>query len=245
VKDFWLGLGELARAAWGLLLSANFELMHWSASLRPLAVACVAVLALTAAVIGARRPMVRLVAGAAGVGLGFAYAARFEPWLPFLHVSLDSLGWDLALVFGIFGAATPEGFTFVLSGLLFGSGLASLFRSSERAFAFLPGFLLGGAAGVMAFPFVAALVSSFGGGWVCACALAALFPKATLGGYLESHPLATFGIGLAIGAAGFVGQLSGVHVGRLGVPTDGGPSLSGHGARAARGGKAKRAASSN
>jgi len=185
--------------------------------------------------------MVRLVAGAAGVGLGFAYAARFEPWLPFLHISLSRLGWDLALVFAIFGAATPEGFTFALSGLLFGSSLASLFRSSERAFAFLPGFLLGGAAGVMAFPLVAAMVASFGGGWVCAAALAALFPRATLGGYLHAHPLLILGLGFAIGATGFIGQLSGVHVGRLGIPTEGHPAAD----AGNRKGKTKRVPSSN
>jgi hypothetical protein len=154
------------------------------------------------------------------MGLGFAYAARFEPWLPFLHVSLRSLGWDLALVFGIFGAAIPEGLIFALSGVLFGTGLASLFRSSERAYAFIPGFLLGGAAGVMAFPLVAAVVASFGGGWVCAAALAALFPRATLGGYLQGHAWVTLGIGLGIGLSGFAGQLSGVHIARLGSTAD-------------------------
>ncbi len=215
-----MGLEELVRAGWFLVLGTNQDLMIWTASLRPVAVACLAAFALTAAVIGARRPMVRLVAGAAGAAIGFAYAARFEPWLPFLHISLQSLGWDLALVFGIFGAATPEGFSFALSGLLCGSGLASLFRSNERTYAFIPGFLLGGAAGVMAFPLVAAMVSAFGGGWICAAALAALFPRATLGGYLQAHPLATLAIGLAIGVTGFIGQLSGVHVGRLGVPTE-------------------------
>jgi hypothetical protein len=220
VSDLVEGLGELARAGWGLVGQINQDLIHWTASLRPLAVACLAALSLVAAVVGGRRPMVRLVAGAAGMGLGFVYAARFEPWLPFLHVSLRSLGWDLALVFGIFGAATPEGLTFALSGILFGTSLASLFRSSERTYAFIPGFLLGGAAGVMAFPFVAAVVASFGGGWVCAAALAALFPRATLGGYLQSHAWVTLGVGLGIGLSGFAGQLSGVHIGRLGVSTD-------------------------
>ena len=229
MNDLFLGLGELARSSWSLVDATNQALIGWAASLRPLAVACVAALSLTAAVIGARRPMVRLVAGAAGVGLGFAYAARFEPWLPFLHISLQSFGWDLALAFGIFGAATPEGFTFVLSGLLVASGLASLFRSSERAYAFIPGFLLGGAAGSMAFPLVAALVASFGGGWVCAAALAALFPRATLGGYLQAHPLVTLAMGAAIGTSGFIGQLSGVHVGRLGIPTEGQTPSSGAG----------------
>ncbi len=221
MNDLFLGLAELARSSWTLVGETNQALLGWAASLRPLAVACVAALSLTAAVVGARRPTVRLVAGAAGVGLGFAYAARFEPWLPFMHISLQSLGWDLALVFGIFGAVTPEAFTFALSGVLVASGLASLFRSSERAYAFIPGFLLGGAAGTMAFPLVAAVVASFGGGWVCAAALAALFPRATLGGYLEAHPMVVLAMGAAIGTTGFIGQLSGVHVGRLGMPTEG------------------------
>lgn len=220
MSDLVQGLGELARAGWGLVGQTNQDLINWTASLRPLAVACLAVLSLVAAVVGGRRPMVRLVAGAAGMGLGFAYAARFEPWLPFLHVSLRSLGWDLALVFGIFGAAIPEGLIFALSGVLFGTGLASLFRSSERAYAFIPGFLLGGAAGVMAYPLVAAVVASFGGGWVCAAALAALFPRATLGGYLQGHAWVTLGIGLGIGLSGFAGQLSGVHIARLGSTAD-------------------------
>ncbi len=227
MRDLFLGLDELARAGWVLVGQMNQDLIGWTASLRPLAAACLAVLSLMAAVVGGRRPMVRLVSGAAGMGLGFAYAARFEPWLPFLHISLRSLGWDLALVFGIFGALTPEGLSFALSGILFGTGLASLFRSSERAYAFIPGFLLGGAAGVMAFPLVAALVASFGGGWVCAAALAALFPQATLGGYLQTHPWVTLGIGLGIGLSGFAGQLSGVHIARLGAPAEAQPAASG------------------
>ena len=200
------GFGELLARALGVVEGMDHQLLAWTVALSPVAAAFVAALALTAAVVGARRPAVRVVAAVVGMLIGFAYAFRFEPWLRFLHVPVRLSTWTLGIAFAIFGAGLPEGITFVLGGLFCGAMVASFFPSDDRTYAFLPAFLVGGAGGVLAFPLVAALVSSFGGGLVCASALAVLLPRATLGGYFLTHPASTAGVGFAIGLAGFIGQ---------------------------------------
>jgi hypothetical protein len=202
-----LGLGEVARSLLGPAEALSHRLLEWAASLSPTAAAFVAVLALVSAVVGARRPMVRVVAAAVGYLLGLAYAARFQPWLEFAHLPSRDLTIGLGAAFALFGTLLPEGITFAIGGLFCGTVIATFFPSDDRTYAFVPAFLVGGAAGVMMFPLVAAVVASFGGGLLCAAAIAVLLPRATLGGTLTSHPLLTAGLGLLIGLAGLIGQL--------------------------------------
>ncbi len=201
------GLGEAVQHLGGLADEGLRWLMAWVETLPPVAAAFVAVLALIAAVLGARRPAVRGVAAVVGFLLGILYATRFRPWLEFVHVPWRDVTLALSSAFAVFGALLPEGITFALGALGCGTIVASFFPSDDRTFAFIPAFLVGGAAGVMMFPLMAALVSSFGGGLLAAAAIATLLPRATLGGYLLAHPLTTGAVGLGIGLAGFLGQL--------------------------------------
>lgn len=221
-----LGLGAVAQSLIGPVAAMSHRLLVWATGLSPTAAAFVAVVALVAAVIGARRPMVRVVAAAVGYLLGLAYAGLFQPWLEFLHVPARDVTLGLGVAFALFGALLPEGITFAIGGLFCGTVIASFFPSDDRTYAFVPAFLVGGAAGVMMFPLVAALVASFGGGLLCAATVATLLPRATLGGTLLSHPLTTAGVGLAIGLAGFVGQFRGSREDLL-EGDEGGPKASG------------------
>ncbi len=190
---------------WTSLSGLAAQLAQHAAALPRLAAVALTVVGLIVAILGSRQPIVRVVALVAGAGLGVALAPVFAPFLHFPQLTLSyAFGGGL----GVLGAAIPETVVFLVLGGALGLLGAAFFPPTDKFFAFLPGFLLGGILGAIFFPWIAAGLTGLVGGLAFASGLAATLPKAVGGGWLLSHPWAIIGLGFALGLSGMIGQLN-------------------------------------
>ncbi|HUB06559.1 MAG TPA: hypothetical protein VMB50_06145 [Myxococcales bacterium] len=163
------------------------------------------IVGLIVAALGSRPPIVRVVALVAGAGLGFALAG-----LPatYFHLPVESVQYALAGGLALLGVAFPEAIVFVVVGGPIGLLGAEFFPPGDRSVAFLPGFLVGGVLGAIFAPWITAVLTGLAGGLAFAMGLARTLPTPVGGGWLLGHPFALVALGLAIGVAGTVTQLS-------------------------------------
>jgi hypothetical protein len=209
MQPFLTRLVELTGHVFGVVEHLGQRLGGAASRLTPFEGAFVAVLGLTATVIGGRGIGLRLVGAAAGGLFASAYVARLTPWLEFLHVPTGNLLWAAPAVFGSFGALFPEGLAFFVVGLTVAAIASALVSPENHTLVVIPTFLLGGTVATLFFPTVALLASSFGGGLAFAAGMCAVLPRAGIGGWLVVHPLTLLIFGLVIGWVGFVGQMLG------------------------------------
>ncbi len=189
MQPFLTRLVELTGHVFGVVDHLGQRLGGAASRLTPMEGAFVAVLGLTATVIGGRGIGLRLVGAAAGGLFASAYVARLTPWLEFLHVPIGKLLWAAPAVFGAFGALFPEGLAFFVVGLTVAAIASALVSPENHTLVVIPTFLLGGTVATLFFPTVALLASSFGGGLAFAAGLCAVLPRAGIGGWLVVHPL--------------------------------------------------------
>jgi hypothetical protein len=137
--------------------------------------------------------------------LGVALAPVFAP---FLHLPETTLRYAFGGGLGVLGAAIPETIVFLVLGGAVGLLGSAFFPPTDRFFAFMPGFLVGGIVGAVFFPWIAAGLTGLFGGLAFAGGLAATLPKVTGGAWLLGHPWILAGLGLALGISGTIGQLN-------------------------------------
>jgi hypothetical protein len=192
-------------STWRWIVALAAMLSREAAALPRVAAIALTVVGLVVAVLGSRKPMVRVVALAAGAGLGAALAPVLSPFLGFPG---DKLVYALGAALGILGALLPASVVFLVLGGVVGLLGASFFPPTDRLVAFLPGFLLGGIVGAIFFPWIAAGLTGLAGGTAFAIGLSGALPKAAGGAWLIAHPFGILGLGLALAVSGTIGQLN-------------------------------------
>lgn len=154
-----------------------------------------------------RGQLFRIVAAPLGALIGSlwvpAVAAHFGSTMPASQVGL---GASIGLAF--LGALFPPGVIFFAFGMPIGLIAAQLVGPTDWLLAFLPGFIIGGAIGVVLHPVVSALISSVAGAWVLTLGLlAVLAPLLASVGSVAKNPVIVFSMAGCFAMAGAIYQL--------------------------------------
>lgn len=155
---------------------------------------------------GGRR-LFRLVAGPLGALIGGVWASVLAARLGF-GASARTI--TTAATFGLFGLGLlyPPIVVFFAFGVPVGLLGGQLAGSADWLLGFLPGFMVGGALGVVMHRIVGAVLSSLAGAWVAVLGLlAALNPFLAPIGWLAGNPIAVLSIAGCFATAGIVFQL--------------------------------------
>lgn len=108
----------------------------------------------------------------------------------------------------VLGVALPQALLFFALGLPLGVGFGSLAGPADFMLGFIPGFLVGGAVGAMAYRVVGAILASVLGAWLFVLGLLALLaPVGTVSHRAIAHPWLVIAVAILVAIVGALYQL--------------------------------------
>lgn len=154
-----------------------------------------------------RGHLFRVVAAPLGASIGLIWVATVAGKLG-ISASVNQVTVGAAVVLAVVGLVFPQGVVFFALGMPTGLIAAQLVGPADWLLAFVPGFIIGGAVGILLHNVISSLVSSAVGAWALTLGLlAVLSPFVAAVGVLAQNPVVVFCIAGCFAIGGAVYQL--------------------------------------